>query len=120
MPKTLADYTPEERAGMVGMWCDVPGETYAPAVLAQFAETGAELLTVDMSGRMIFDPFGMEKVIPRFDLPRAWSPDGTPVEMDTQAETVGERGEYEEEYNFPDVPDGTLVRRFVTEWEVVE
>lgn len=81
MTKTLADTTPEERDQCVGMWCDVPGETYAPAVLAQFTENGAELLTVDMSGRMIFDPFGMEKVIPRFDLPRAWNPDGTPVEV---------------------------------------
>ncbi|AWB84802.1 hypothetical protein C3E79_10220 [Corynebacterium liangguodongii] len=62
--------------------------------------------------------FSAEDVIPRFDLPRAWQPDGTPIRMDIQTETIGEHGEYEDEYGFPDLPAGTIVKRHVTPWEV--
>lgn len=76
MPKTLADMTPEERAECDGMWATYLG-----------VKTGVILWSNNRSAYILFPDGRREQtcknrdVIPRFDLPRAWEPDGTPVEV---------------------------------------
>lgn len=63
-------------------------------------------------------------VVPRDDLPRAWSTDGRPVDMDTETATVqahprgGMIGDYENP-EYTDLRPGTTVQRHVTEWEPI-
>ena len=78
MAKTLADMTPEERADCVGRWADAMGQGLGVIVNATelsdcwvlFPEDGGSVATCRN-----------QRVTPRFDLPRAWTPDGEPVEM---------------------------------------
>lgn len=77
--RTLADMTTQERAESVGMWCDCE-ETGAPCVLVSIEHGNAVLMTEELGGRPILDPYELHLVTPRFDLPRAWQPDGTPPE----------------------------------------
>ena len=78
MTKTLADMTAEERADCVGMWADAPGEDLA--IIASASEPDVSWVFFPQSGgdsATLLDLF----IAPRFDLPRAWTPDGEPVEM---------------------------------------
>lgn len=89
---TLADLTPEERANCVGMWCD-----YRPAVgTAGPHDAPEEVITTviikagndyDAAYEDEYEVFNAaighelvqpEQITPRHDLPRAWTPDGTP------------------------------------------
>lgn len=78
MTMTLADITAEERADCVGMWADVARGARAVIVNAKeqdycwviYPEDGGYVATCRN-----------EIVTPRFDLPRAWKPDGEPVPM---------------------------------------
>ena len=75
MSKTLADMTAEERADCVGMWADTTGQGLGVIVNATelsdcwvlFPEGGGRVATCHN-----------QRVTPRFDLPRAWTPDGEP------------------------------------------
>ena len=75
MYKTLADMTAEERAECVGMWADTTGQGLGVVVNATepsdcwvlFPEGGGRVATCHN-----------QRVTPRFDLPRAWTPDGEP------------------------------------------
>ena len=77
MAKTLADMTAEERAECVGMWADAMGQGLGVIVNATelsdcwvlFPEDGGSVATCRN-----------QRVTPRFDLPRAWTPDGEPSE----------------------------------------
>ena len=77
MAKTLADMTAEERAECVGMWADTTGQGLGVIVNATelsdcwvlFPEGGGSVATCRN-----------QRVTPRFDLPRAWTPDGEPSE----------------------------------------
>ena len=77
MAKTLADMTAEERADCVGMWADAMGQGLGVIVNATelsdcwvlFPEDGGSVATCRN-----------QRVTPRFDLPRAWTPDGEPSE----------------------------------------
>ncbi|WP_044027505.1 hypothetical protein [Corynebacterium glutamicum] len=76
MTKALADMTAEERQACVGMW----------------ANAGESLVIIGWTMDMDEGPCGVveprdiglprvantDRVTPRFDLPRAWGPDGTP------------------------------------------
>lgn len=132
--KTLADMTPEQRDACRGMWCDIfdrepyPRLPVARGIIVGYRETddGRTLVTID-------DPhpetlrWGHELngISPRPDLPRAWAPDGTPLDVDVEQEIVrphprgGLIGGYDNP-TYTDLPEGTTVRRFVTEWEPVK
>ena len=76
MAKTLADMTAEERAECVGMWALIEGISLA--VIAEADETNTCVVTYPQwDGDSAVHLNGM--VTPRFDLPRAWTPDGEPV-----------------------------------------
>lgn len=82
MTKTLADMTAEERADCVGMWCDnlvSTADNPKPVVLACVQGERCWILHTDLHGE--WSCFSLVSVSPRFDLPRAWTPDGEPVEM---------------------------------------
>ena len=77
MAKTLADMTSEERADCVGMWADTTGQGLGVVVNATepsdcwvlFPEGGGCVATCHN-----------QRVTPRFDLPRVWTPDGEPID----------------------------------------
>ena len=75
MPKTLADMTAEERAECVGMWANVEDDYIS--VIAEVNGTGTCVIVCPVrQGCDATYPNNM--VTPRFDLPRAWTPDGEP------------------------------------------
>src|SRR5699024_4463351 len=78
--KTLVDMTAEERANCVGMWCDnlvSTADNPKPVVLACVQGEQCWILHTDLHG--YWSRFSLGSVSPRFDLPRAWTPDGEPV-----------------------------------------
>lgn len=114
MVKTLADMTPEARQACVGMWCDNLVSTAkepAPVVLECVQGELCWVLHIDLHGER--SCFSLGGVSPRFDLPRAWNPDGTPVAL---AEDVEHR------IVDPDTNGGRYeLRRWVrgvTEWRL--
>ncbi|MDK8788786.1 hypothetical protein QP979_06520 [Corynebacterium striatum] len=78
MTKTLADMTPEQRANCVGMWCEYPN-TYdrLGIIYALDDEDDPWILRFDVRTEIL--GYDAKNIIPRFDLPRAWTPDGQPV-----------------------------------------
>ena len=79
MTKTLADMTAEERAECVGMWCDnlaSTADTPQPVVLACVQGERCWILHTDLHGE--WSCFPLDRVALRFDLPRAWTPEGEP------------------------------------------
>ena len=77
---TLDDLTPAERANLVGTWITVTHNPRPVIYTGEFESTG-EI----KHGAIIFDPlYGgnyarLDHCTPQFDLPRAWAPDGTPI-----------------------------------------
>ena len=124
MARALADMTPEERQSCVGMWCDNLASTAkepAPVVLTCVQGETCWVLHADLHGEQSCFSFG--SVSPRFDLPRAWNPDGTPVEMEVEVSDVeyGRVRVYEVmSHDRVDFPEDTVVRRFVGEWEAAD
>ena len=91
MTKTLADMTAEERAECVGMWCDnlaSTADTPQPVVLACVQGERCWILHTDLHGE--WSCFPLDRVAPRFDLPRAWTPDGEPELAQALAEETWE------------------------------
>ena len=123
MTKTLADMTAEERAECVGMWCEVDGQLEilaAPDGMVDYHDT-AILHSVKRNG----GGYVLAKdVTPRFDLPRAWTPNGEPVPMKKELGFCGTAGlettvhKYNSGtiYVSEDTPHGE-VYRWVGEWE---
>lgn len=111
---TLADMTPEQREQCVGMWADVPGKTW---IIASVRDETCTLVD-PLNG---YSSLMNRHVTPRPDLPRAWQPDGTPVKMDTEIGTVRDfpgKGAIGASYTYRTYhPEGTVMRRFVGEWE---
>lgn len=89
MTKTLADMSAEERAECVGMWADTTGQGLGVVVNATepsdcwvlFPEGGGRVATCHN-----------QRVTPRFDLPRAWTPDGEPEFAQVLAEEEWQYG----------------------------
>lgn len=75
---TLADLTPEERANCVGLWANVSTERY-PAVIVR-TYMADDVQYAQMLAPEICDYYqtSLESITPRYDLPRAWAPDGRP------------------------------------------
>ena len=133
MTKTLADMSAEEREECVGMWCDLEtNKGIQQVVLYKMVEDrdiGPIAYRLSFTSRHEILGFGTECLTPRFDLPRAWTPDGQPVSVSkeygqceiggtpdgafaTIVHVDGGRTEY--------APDGTPhgeVYRWVGEWE---
>lgn len=130
MTKTLADMTPEERAECVGRWCDHKdkrdGETLA--VLANVVLVRGDdnrmkqvaMLYWPREKQLSVAGEALETVTPRFDLPRAWSPDGTPLQA-TRETITGYEGLYLDAGgdSFPTTP-GTTYQRWIVDWQEVE
>lgn len=120
--RTLADMTPEEINQCRGMWCDVVQHD-KPAVLHDYffpspERHGAGLYSP--SDRSFFYS-AAKNVTPRFDLPRAWNSDGTPVVADPEEYTADGRSRvYFEGIEKVAFPPGTKVRRWVSDWEAIE
>lgn len=121
---TLADLTPEERAECVGMWCGYNRYTEGgePSDFVIMVED------VNEAGRVpCINPGAPSPTVwapapwmltPRYDLPRAWAPDGTPpagkweddyTDSDGSTLTTGE--------DVPGAGPHQHIRRWVGEWE---
>lgn len=77
--RTLADMTPEERAGCRGMWCDFPDPDERTNLAIYVGDSPrhqgfCELIHEGQLGTLTIP----ENLTPRPDLPRAWAPDGQP------------------------------------------
>lgn len=118
---TLADMTPEQRDNCRGMWCEVKDSADSPAIIFDLSDPGWPELFFPRLATEIHEE-AAENVTLRPDLPRAWNPDGSPVEMDVETGVVrshprgGVIGSYESP-EYVDQPEGTVMRRFVGEWE---
>ena len=80
MTKTLAEMPPEDRKACEGMWCDNLNSTAkepVPVVLTYVQ--GRICWVVHTKAPSWRSCFSLDSVAPRFDLPRAWRPDGTPA-----------------------------------------
>lgn len=122
---TLADMTPYQCRQCVGMWCDT-GYFHTPSV---YLGTSSDDNTPTQTYHYILNPQSWdepidqlpETITPRFDLPRAWNADGTPVDADQVEYRTDNYG-----YVYPQIsedtghPPHTKVRRWVSDWEAVE
>lgn len=82
MAKTLAGMTAEERAECVGLWASI--ENAEPAVIVEADEMDAcTVIYPELLG--VTAVHLNEMVTPRFDLPRAWPPDGDQVRAAREA-----------------------------------
>lgn len=109
MAKTLADMTAEERAQRRGMWCDFPD----PDERTNLAIYVGDSLKHHGFCELIHEG-QLGTLTPRHDLPRAWMPDGQPVDGSWEKSTAelptkGYKGTFTQHY-----------RRWVGEWEQVE
>lgn len=92
MTKTLAELAPEQLTECVGMWCEYPN-TYdrLGIIYALDDDNDPWILRFDVRTEIL--GYDAKEVIPRFDLPRAWAPNGKPA--------AGE-WEYAVQYKTPD------------------
>lgn len=119
---TLAEMTPEQREQCKGMWCYVydpirdgmePEPPTDEGIVVGYTEpnAGGNAIIYHPHPNAPTWPQPLNEVEPRPDLPRAWQPDGTPVD-----------GHWESEFERIIANDGKTVktltsRRFVGEWE---
>lgn len=120
MTKTFADMTEEERAQCRGMWCDYTrdGEEKDLVIVVAGTNDAGRIPCVN-PGAPIPSAWAPEPwtLTPRFDLPRAWRVDGTPVKGSwTEAEYIGDSHGMRDVYHFDGPPTH---RYFETEWEEV-
>lgn len=132
MTKTLADMTVKERQACVGMWCDLETNKGTQQVvlykMVEEHETGPVAYRLSFTSRHEILGFDPENLTPRFDLPRSWNPDGTPVKGEweegwcyTGGTPTGDYAcliETQEgtAYTSEETPTGDI-RRFIHEWE---
>ena len=80
MAKTLADMTAEERADCVGMWAEHAHPHYdGLEVIIDSDHDSVTTISTKSGQQYIVVGEVMRHITPRFDLPRAWTPDGEPV-----------------------------------------
>ena len=121
MVKTLADMTAEERGNCVGRWALIEGINLAVIVEADETDTCVVIYPEWQSNTAVHLN---EMVAPRFDLPRAWTPDGEPVPMKKERGFCGTAGLEATVHKYgsgtiyvsEDTPHGE-VYRWVGEWE---
>lgn len=79
MAKTLADMTAEERADCVGMWAEHAHPHYdGLEVIIDSDHDSVTTISTKSGQQYIVVGEVMRHITPRFDLPRAWTPDGAP------------------------------------------
>ena len=114
--RTFADMTEEERAQCRGMWCEEKDGSMCIYMGADATpeQTGVFAYPASAIPMRVF----LNRITPRFDLPRAWHADGRPPV-----------GEWEYEYTITDGYSPTTgekvsnagssqkIRRWVGEWE---
>lgn len=114
--KTMDEYSPEERAGMVGMWAGY-NRHEAGGAPDDFVIITGEL---NEAGRVpCYNPLApsptawapdLWMLTPRFDIPRAWGTDGNP---ELQEATAAEKPEHPETLttveDYENAPVGTVV-----------
>jgi len=111
--RTLADMTEEERAECVGMWAETSNGL--AIIIEPFYTDGALDTTVvfSLKPEVKIEQRIAAYTTPRFDLPRAWTPDGRPVFMETELGNIDNCGDFipcdNEEY--------ATARRWVGDWE---
>lgn len=103
-PKTLADMTAEERANCVGMWCDGDwsdgdSEDVGLCILVSSHRPIHGMVIAPEYGRG--DLLEWDMLTPRFDLPRAWTPDGDPVPLAREYGNGGWEEDLGEPYHWP-------------------
>ena len=76
--KTLDQYGQEERSQLIGMWVEC-AECKAHDVGLSILDTLYDNEALLMGPNMHPHDVDLESITPRWDLPRAWQPDGTPV-----------------------------------------
>ncbi|HAT1400386.1 TPA: hypothetical protein I8W35_002307 [Corynebacterium striatum] len=114
MTKTLADMTTEQRANCIGMWCEYPS-AYGRLGIIYDLDDGSDPWILRFDVRTEILGYDAKDVIPRFDLPRAWSPDGTPPAGEWEyAEYLGDYKGMTNVYHYDGEPTH---RHFVGEWE---
>lgn len=87
MPKHLADMTTEERLGSIGMWANVDTERYRAVIVRTYAADDvnyAKMLCPELED---YYTASLDSITPLPDLPRAWTPDGKPVEGEWEHNT---------------------------------
>ena len=126
---TLADMTAEQPEQCVGMWVDLTPPEWSDEPPGK--AVGVLISTTEWEAAVVDPKFGFDRsfdlttwyistdhITPRWDLPRAWQPDGSPVDMDVETGIVrshprgGVIGSYESP-EYVDRPEGTVMRRFV-------
>ena len=91
MTKTLADMTAEERADCVGMWAEHAHPHYdGLEVIIDSDHDSVTTISTKSGQQYIVVGEVMRHITPRFDLPRAWTPDGEPEIEQALAEETWE------------------------------
>lgn len=132
MTRTLADMTLSERQECVGMWCDnlaSTAKTPSPVILSCVQGECCWILHTTLYGER--SCFPLDAVAPRFDLPRAWTPDGNPAPSHVEWATVDRSTAPDNGWTGVRFSAGSeehaktrahsfgydVERRFVTDWE---
>ena len=91
MTKTLADMSAEERADCVGMWAEHAHPHYdGLEVIIDSDHDSVTTISTKSGQQYIVVGEVMRHITPRFDLPRAWTPDGEPEIAQALAEETWE------------------------------
>ena len=119
--KTLADMTEEERAECVGMWCGYNrhlkgGKPQDFVIMIEDINEAGRISCINPGApepkAWAPDPW---MLTPRFDLPRAWHPDGQPPQGEWEyAEYLGDHGGMTDVFYFDGDPTH---RQWKSEWE---
>ena len=121
-PHTLADMTPEQRQQCVGMWCDCLASDVSTTLCIYVGEDGGLACVVETDVTLdnkVWTSF--RSLTPRFDLPRAWNPDGTPLNMNREKGWTNDAGiAVFDPWVETSCPPNTKVRRWVSEPEEIE
>lgn len=118
--KTLADMTPQERARCRGMWCEygLHGEESNLVIMVAVVNEAGRVPCIN-PGAPKPEAWALAPwiLIPRFDLPRAWTPDGQPPQGGWEyAEYLGDYGGMTDVYHFDGEPTH---RRWESNWEEI-
>lgn len=106
--KTLADMTEEERSNCPGMWAET--STGYTGIIVYENGKQAYLIIPEFNREQTFP---LANVTPRYDLPRAWTPDGQPP-----AGEWAYANPHDMERMHVRMPDeDTTHRRWISKWE---
>ena len=112
MTKTLADMTEEERANCPGMWAGT--FTGYTGVIVYENGKQAYLMIPEFNREQTFP---LDKVTPRFDLPRAWQADGRRPVGEWEYDYVASDGCAMSTGEYVDPKPGEKIRRWIGDWE---